>query len=129
MIGPMDTDVLSTVLGQARRDPDHPAVRDSDRQLHYGELVDEVGRLAGGLDALGVGPGDRVALHLPNSVEFVVAALASLWVGALFVPLAVTDPEARVDAIVADCSPAIVVTGPGPGRRSAPPPGGRILDP
>ena len=31
--------------------------------------------------------------------------------GRMFVPLAVTDPEARVDAIVADCSPVIVVTG------------------
>ncbi len=130
MIGPSDTDVLSTILGHARRDPDHPAVRDNDRQLTYAELLEEVGRLAGGLDALGVGPGDRVALHLPNSVEFVVAALASLWVGALFVPLAVTDPEARVDAIVADCSPAIVVTGPGHGgQRPEPGSGGPGVPP
>ena len=54
--------------------------------------------------------GDRVALHLPNSVDFVVAALACLWIGAIFVPLAVTDPAARLDAILADCAPAVVVT-------------------
>jgi D-alanine--poly(phosphoribitol) ligase subunit 1 len=74
-------------------------------------LVDEVAQLSSGLAALGVGEGDRVALHLPNSVDFVVTALATLWVGALFVPLAVSDPEARVDAIVADCRPLLVVTG------------------
>jgi amino acid adenylation domain-containing protein len=105
-----ETDLLSVVLEQARTGADLPAVKDLDRALSYGELVDEVGRLARGLGALGVSEGDRVALHLPNSVDFVVASLATLWVGGLFVPLSVTDPEARVEAIVADCSPAVVVT-------------------
>jgi len=79
-------------------------VQDLDRALTYGGLVDEVACVAGGMAARGVGEGDRVALHLPNSVDFVVTALASLWVGAIFVPLAVTDPQARVAAIVADCA-------------------------
>lgn len=104
-------DVLSAVIGQADAHHAHPAVQDLDRALTYGELVDEVGRVAAGLAARGVREGDRVALLLPNSVDFVVAALASLWVGAVFVPLAVTDPEARVAAIVADCDPRIVITG------------------
>jgi amino acid adenylation domain-containing protein len=42
-------------------------------------------------------------------VDFVVAALASLWIGAIFVPLSVVDPEARLASIVADCTPAIVI--------------------
>jgi D-alanine--poly(phosphoribitol) ligase subunit 1 len=104
------TDLLSAVVAQAASGPDRPAVKDLDRELTYGQLIDEVGQLARGLIAGGVGPGDRVALQLPNSVDFVVTALATLWVGALFVPLAVTDPDARIDAIVADCSPTIVVT-------------------
>jgi D-alanine--poly(phosphoribitol) ligase subunit 1 len=107
----MSTDLLSFVLEHARDNPDRPAVQDLNHALSYGQLIDEVRQLAGGLDALGVRHGDRVALHLPNSVDFVVTALATLWVGALFVPLAVSDPDARVEAIVADCSPAIVVTG------------------
>jgi amino acid adenylation domain-containing protein len=107
----MTGDVLSAVLHQAQDGPDLPAVKDLDRALDYRALVDEVGRLSAGLRGAGVKEGDRVALHLPNSVDFVVAALATLWVGAVFVPLAVTDPEARVDAILADCSPEIVVTG------------------
>jgi D-alanine--poly(phosphoribitol) ligase subunit 1 len=107
----ISTDLLSVVFDHARREPDRPAVQDLNHVLSYGQLIDEVRQLAGGLEALGVSEGDRVALHLPNSVEFVVTALATLWVGALFVPLAVSDPDARLDAIVADCSPAIVVTG------------------
>jgi D-alanine--poly(phosphoribitol) ligase subunit 1 len=107
------TDVLSAVLEHAGGGPDRPAVKDLERALTYGELVDEVGRVAAGLVARGVRPGDRVAIHLPNSVDFVVAALASLWTGAIFVPLAVTDPEARLAAILADCAPAVVITADG----------------
>ena len=55
-----------------------------------------------------MGAGDRVALDLPNSVDFLVAALACIWVGAMFIPLAVSDPVARVAGIVADCDPALV---------------------
>jgi D-alanine--poly(phosphoribitol) ligase subunit 1 len=103
-------DVLHTIIAQARSGPERPAVRDLDRALDYAGLLDEAARLGGGLRARGIGEGDRVALLLPNSVDFVVAALASLWIGAIFVPLAVTDPEARLEAIVADCAPAVVVT-------------------
>ena len=103
-------DVLSALLEQARGGPARPAVEDLDRSLDYGHLVDEVAGCAAGLAERGVGVGDRVALHLPNSVDFVVTALAALWRGALFVPLAVTDPEARLAGIVADCDPVLVVT-------------------
>ena len=104
-------DVLTRVLQRAQRRPDHPAVADLDRRVTYGELVDEVEGFANGLAAAGVRAGDRVALHLPNSVEFVVAALAALRIGAIFVPLAVTDPDARLAGILADCTPVLVVTG------------------
>ena len=66
--------------------------------------------VAAGLGLHGVQEGDRVALLLPNSVDFVVAALACLWIGAIFVPLAVTDPVARLETILGDCAPAVVIT-------------------
>lgn len=102
--------VLDGIIAQARSGPDRLAVKDLDRELSYAELRDEVARLGSGLTGRGVTEGDRVALLLPNSVDFVVAALASLWIGAVFVPLDVNDPEARLTTIVVDCAPAIVVT-------------------
>lgn len=104
------TDVLHGIMNQARCRPDVIAVKDLDRELCYSELCYEASQLGTGLLAQGVQSGDRVALLLPNSVDFVVAALASLWIGAIFVPLAVTDPEVRLAAIVADCAPAAVLT-------------------
>lgn len=85
-------------------------MKDFDRELSYADLHHEVARLGSALVAQGVREGDRVALLLPNSVDFVVAALATLWIGAIFIPLAVTDPEIRLATIVADCRPAVVVS-------------------
>ncbi|MSO57765.1 MAG: acetoacetate--CoA ligase [Thermoleophilia bacterium] len=52
--------------------------------LTRGELRRDVNRCAAGLRALGVGPGDRVAAYLPNSVEAVVASLATASLGAIW---------------------------------------------
>jgi D-alanine--poly(phosphoribitol) ligase subunit 1 len=103
-------DVLAAIVEHTRPGPDRPAVKDLDRDLTYGALLDEVTRVAAGLRSHGVGEGDRVALLLPNSVDFVVAALACLTVGAIFVPLAVSDPPSRLGVIIGNCAPTVVVT-------------------
>ncbi len=115
-------DVLAVILEHTRSGPERPALADSDRQLSYGDLALEVDRVAAGLRARGVDQGDRVALHFPNSVDFVVVALACLRVGAIFVPLAVTDPTARLEVIIGDCAPVVIVTSNEPGDGIAPAP-------
>jgi amino acid adenylation domain-containing protein len=102
--------VLHEIIARAQSHPDHFAVKDLQRELTYAQLIDESARIGSGLTDRGVGEGDRVALLIPNSVDFVVAAFATLWVGAVFVPLAVTDPVARLTTIVADCAPVLVLT-------------------
>lgn len=102
--------VLDDIINRALADPDHLAAKDLERELSYRQLIDEAARLGAGLRARGVVEHDRVALLLPNSVDFLVAALATLWVGALFIPLAVTDPESRLMTIVTDSAPALVIT-------------------
>ncbi|HXF95960.1 MAG TPA: acetate--CoA ligase [Gemmatimonadales bacterium] len=52
------------------------------RRLTYGELLEQVGRCANALKALGVGRGDRVAIYLPMVPEVVVAMLACARIGA-----------------------------------------------
>ncbi len=103
-------DVLESIIDQADLDPGRPAVADLDQSVKYGELVHEVARVAAGLRDAGVAEGDRVALLLPNSVNFVVAALASMWLGASFVPFAVSDPDSRLRTITDDCVPTLIVT-------------------
>jgi D-alanine--poly(phosphoribitol) ligase subunit 1 len=105
-----EDNVLGAVLDHADRAPDRPAVKDLDRGLNRGELRAEAARVAAGLHQKGVQPGARVALLIGNSVDFVVAALGCLWAGVTFVPLAITDPDARRTQILVDCRPALVIT-------------------
>ena len=54
------------------RNPDGEALVCGDQRLTYAQLDIEVGRVAAGLAARGVGKGDRVAMLLGNRIEFVV---------------------------------------------------------
>jgi len=77
--------VASLLSGAARRWPDRTAVLDANtpRRLSYAELDERADRGAAGLAELGVAPGDRVLLQLPNGSEFAVALFALLRAGAI----------------------------------------------
>ncbi len=57
-----------------------------DAKITYGELLDLVRRFAAALQQMGVEKGDRVAVHLPNCPQFVIAYYATLMVGGVVVP-------------------------------------------
>lgn len=57
-----------------------------DAKITYGELLDLVYRFAAALQQMGVEKGDRVAVHLPNCPQFVIAYYATLMVGGVVVP-------------------------------------------
>lgn len=67
--------------------PDHAALITDDRSFTSTALRDEVYRAAAALIALGVQPGDRVAIWSPNTWHWVVACLAIHHAGATMVPL------------------------------------------
>ena len=53
-------------------------------QWTWGELREQTARIAAGLRALGVGPGDRVAAYMPNIPETIAAFLATASIGAVW---------------------------------------------
>jgi len=59
-------DVWTLLADIAEETPDAPAFIHGERTLSFVELLDCAARAAQGLADLGVGPGDRVALWLPN---------------------------------------------------------------
>ncbi len=86
------TDVPQTVadayIRTTRRVPDKEAVVSADgRRYTYGEVQHEVERLATALHILGCRPGDRVAVWLANSPEWVFAEFACAVLGVLIVPI------------------------------------------
>ena len=69
---------LSTLLEAiADANPDHRALIQGDRTFTWGQFDERASRLAGHLAAAGVGRGDRVAIDLYNSIEYLEALLAA----------------------------------------------------
>ena len=75
------------LLQAAERHGERPAVVDGDRSRSWAALRDDVRRTAAAYVRLGLAPGDRVAIWAPNSLEWVVAALAVSHAGAALVPI------------------------------------------
>ncbi|CAG7843953.1 Long-chain-fatty-acid--CoA ligase [Pseudoclavibacter triregionum] len=71
--------------GVVARFPDSIAIEYFGRTMTYRELGDRVARFANGLRRLGVRPGDRVALVMPNAPQHVVAFYAVLRIGGIVV--------------------------------------------
>ena len=68
------------------------------RTTTYGELRDQVERFRGGLASLGIEAGDRVALLVGNSPQFVIGYLATIGLGAVAVPLNPTSPGPELES-------------------------------
>ena len=66
--------------------------------------------MAGGLQGLGVRPGDRVSLYSPNRWEWVVAYHAALRAGAVVNPINVMLTPEEVAFVLNDCGAAVIFT-------------------
>jgi long-chain acyl-CoA synthetase len=78
------------------------------QRLTFRELEDSTNRMAHALRAAGVEVGDRVAIYLPNGIEFVRAYIAAVKAGALAVPVNLPLSAPEIAHILADCTPRAV---------------------
>ncbi|MDP3846049.1 MAG: amino acid adenylation domain-containing protein [Pseudomonas sp.] len=90
--------------------PEAEALQAGELQLNYAELNQRVERLAAALQARGIGAECRVALLLPRCGELVLALLAVLRAGAAYVPLDPSWPAARLQKILADAQPQLLLS-------------------
>jgi malonyl-CoA/methylmalonyl-CoA synthetase len=98
---------------QGRRDRtalEHVRSDGSTQLLTFGELDARSSRMARALERRGVQEGDRVAVFLPNRVEFVDLFLACVRLGAIAVPINILYREREIAHIVDDAEPVAVVT-------------------
>ncbi len=91
---------------------DRIALISRNREISYGELRDQVGRLRGGLRDLGVAAGDRVAILCGNNDLFAMAYLAVVGSGAVAVPLNPTSPGPELVDELSIVSPCAAIVGP-----------------
>jgi acyl-CoA synthetase (AMP-forming)/AMP-acid ligase II len=94
----------------ACRHPDRPAVISPTGDLSFRQLADTVLQRAAALTALDPAPGSRVAVGAANSVDHLVAILAILAAGKVWVPLNPRNGDPELRRIVEFVEPALVLT-------------------
>jgi amino acid adenylation domain-containing protein len=95
---------------QVQRHPEAVAIVHGEQATSYDALNAQANRLAHQLIENGVRAGDRVALLLERGVALITAQLAILKAGAAYVPLDRQAPSSRLAAMLADCTPRLLIT-------------------
>ncbi len=106
-LSPSVTVALADVVA---RTPESEAVYEpGGARLSYAELWERGRRIAGGLQAAGVRPGDRVGLHLPNGVPWVEAFVGVLIAGGVLVPINTRLTREEVRHVLEDAGCRVVI--------------------
>ena len=106
------TNLAALLFDVARRLPDRPAVSDDRSSRTYRELTERVARLAGGLRAQGLAPGDRVLLSLENCGEFLELLFGCWAAGLCAVPANARLHPREVEFIAEDSGARLLVATP-----------------
>ena len=104
------TTLSALVAEQAAKTPDAPALADAQHHLTYREMREQVVALANQLRARGVKPGDSVAVALPRSVFLTLALHAIVEAGAAWLPLDTGYPDDRLQMMLEDARPSLLIT-------------------
>ena len=84
---PTPATIPGLIARAAAEFPDAEALVDDGVRWSFGELAEQVYRVAGAIIASGIEKGDRVAVWAPNGRQFVTAALGAVTAGAVLVPV------------------------------------------
>ncbi len=94
----------------AGRHPDRPCTCFMGKRLSYRQIKDLSDRFAAAIRNLGVAKGDRAALVLPNSPQFIISYYGLLKAGAVVVPLNPLCTEYELAFHLSDCGAKLAVT-------------------
>ncbi|NUS93221.1 MAG: amino acid adenylation domain-containing protein, partial [Nocardia sp.] len=121
-----DTTLVELLTRRASVNPDAVAVGCGATVLTYRELDERSDRLARALIARGAGPETLVAVAMPRDAELIVVTVAVLKSGAGYLPLDIAHPADRLEYVLTDADPVLVVTS-GALRAGLPGDPGRIV--
>ncbi|GGE95847.1 malonyl-CoA synthase [Stappia taiwanensis] len=104
---------LFSEIREAVRDPAAPFLQAPSGEItSYADMLARSGAYANALTALGVVPGDRVAVQVDKSAEALMLYLGTVRAGAVFLPLNTAYTPAEVAYFVGDAEPALLVCDP-----------------
>ena len=88
-----------------RYHPEQPAWCLGQSGMNFRELHGQVRRLAATLTHLGFEPGDRLALLLPNGLDYIKFVYACSWLGVIVVPINIRLSAAEINRVLENASP------------------------
>ncbi|OAA40384.1 nonribosomal peptide synthase [Beauveria brongniartii RCEF 3172] len=86
------------------------AIKDGRTELSYAQLASRVNHTASALVNAGCSVGSRIAVLCTPSIDAIVAMLAILHIGAVYVPLDTSLPEPRHLSLASNCAPRLVIS-------------------
>jgi long-chain acyl-CoA synthetase len=98
------------IENSAKQHPDKVAIIHDDQRISYQQLNTQANSLAHHLQTNGITKGDRIALLMENSIDYVTAYYATLKAGAVAAPL---NPNLKPDGLqylLNDLEPAAIIT-------------------
>jgi acyl-CoA synthetase (AMP-forming)/AMP-acid ligase II len=100
---------IEALVNQAQARPRATAFVFHEEAWTYERIAAESGRLARGMAARGVKPGDRVVLHMMNRPEYIVAYYACFRLGAIAAPLRTAFKFAELEPLLQRLKPALYI--------------------
>ncbi len=104
---------VPTLLQEMSARGDHPAIVDGETSLSYAQLAARIEKVARAYLAQGVRHGDRVAVWVPNRLEFILAMLGAQSIGAAVIPLNTRYTGHEAAAILARSRASAIVVAEG----------------
>ncbi|HCU92330.1 MAG TPA: long-chain-fatty-acid--CoA ligase [Actinobacteria bacterium] len=104
--------LIRVLDGNAERYASRPACIVGTESLSYAELRDASCRFASSLLDLGLQPGDRVSLYLPNSVSYIICYLGAMRAGLIANPINSVFTPHEVEYLLTDSAAAAVISTP-----------------
>ena len=110
-LGASERTLLDILAATAAQHPNAAAIDDGTVTLSYRKLLDEIEVYGRKLRGYGVGVGDRVGIRISSgTAELYIAILATLSVGAAYVPVDADDPDERAELVFEEAQVAAVAT-------------------
>lgn len=103
------TNLYSLLTSRFPEDRTRPCFILGDVHIDYGGFETMIGQIGGWLRSKGVVPNDRVLVQASKSVEMVALYLATLKIGAVFVPLNTAYTQAEIDYFIGDAEPRLII--------------------
>ncbi len=107
--GPPPLGLAQTLEEITKRYKKREAIRFEGKVTTYQELDEQASRVAGGLKALGIGPGDRVAMMLPNIPDFAYSFFGIQKLGAVAVPFNTMYKGREISFILKDSGAKAII--------------------